>query len=84
MFNPLKINITQKIEEIVSPLEEQLQEFKTTIDEAFATEDNQRKSLKDEIVLLSEFSQKLDDRAKDLSAAFRGDNKIQGNWGSAF
>ena len=70
-----------KIEEIVSPLEEQLQEFKTTIDQAFATEDNQRKSLKDEIVLLSEFSQKLDDRAKDLSAAFRGDNKIQGNWG---
>ena len=70
-----------KIKEIVSPLEEQLQEFKSTIDDAFNEEEAQRKSLKLQIGQLSEFSQKLDDRAKDLSAAFRGDNKIQGNWG---
>lgn len=72
-----KINM----EHIVSPIKEQLSDFKKRVDTVYDAETKDRISLREEIVSLRRDTEKMNQEALNLTRALKGDKKIQGNWG---
>ncbi|MGQ8363848.1 DNA recombination protein RmuC [Glaciecola sp. 1036] len=66
---------------LLSPLKNQIDEFKRQINEQYISEGKERASLKTEILGLKELNQKITEEAAALTNALKGDNKQQGNWG---
>lgn len=71
----------QSLEGLVSPLREQLQQFRQKVEQVYDTENRERASLITEIRLLKNLSQQVSEDASNLASALKGDNKAQGNWG---
>ncbi|MGR8931644.1 MAG: DNA recombination protein RmuC [Gammaproteobacteria bacterium] len=69
------------IESLVTPLKEQLGEFKNRIENVYDNETKDRVSLREEIVSLRRDTQKMNQEALNLTRALKGDQKTQGNWG---
>ena len=69
------------IKNVLSPLENKLNEFTTTFQNAYRDEADQRSTLKGKIETLSALNRELSNEAKELANALKGDNKVQGNWG---
>jgi DNA recombination protein RmuC len=66
---------------IVTPLREQLGEFKRRIETVYDNENKDRISLREEIVSLRRDTAKMNQEALNLTKALKGDKKNQGNWG---
>ncbi|KAF3978581.1 MAG: DNA recombination protein RmuC [Methylococcales symbiont of Iophon sp. n. MRB-2018] len=66
---------------IVSPIKEQLIDFKQRIESVYDSETKDRISLREEIVSLRRDTEKMNQGALNLTKALKGDKKIQGNWG---
>jgi DNA recombination protein RmuC len=66
---------------LLTPLREQLGEFKRKVEETYITEAKERSALGEQVRLLSELNQQIGLEAQNLTRALRGDNKLQGNWG---
>ncbi|HSC75527.1 MAG TPA: DNA recombination protein RmuC [Pseudomonadales bacterium] len=71
----------QSLEGLVSPLREQLQQFRQKVEQVYDTENRERASLITEIRFLKSLSQQVSEDANNLANALKGDNKAQGNWG---
>ena len=71
----------QSLEGLVSPLREQLQQFRQKVEQVYDTENRERASLITEIRLLKNLSLQVSEDASNLASALKGDNKAQGNWG---
>ena len=71
----------QQIGQILSPLQERIKDFETTMQQRFTEETKERASLKTEIAQLQQLNTQLSTDANNLVNALRGDNKTQGNWG---
>jgi len=71
----------QNLEGLVSPLREQLQQFRQKVEQVYDTENRERASLITEIRLLKDLSLQVSEDAGNLANALKGDNKTQGNWG---
>jgi DNA recombination protein RmuC len=69
------------LDHIVSPLREQLGEFKRRIETVYDNENKDRISLREEIVSLRRDTAKMNQEALNLTKALKGDKKTQGNWG---
>lgn len=69
------------LDHIVSPLREQLGEFKRRLETIYDNENKDRISLREEIVSLRRDTAKLNQEALNLTNALKGDKKTQGNWG---
>jgi DNA recombination protein RmuC len=69
------------INQILSPLKTQIDDFKRQITEQYTREGQERASLKTEILGLKELNQQITEEAAALTNALKGDNKQQGNWG---
>ncbi|MEE9339009.1 MAG: DNA recombination protein RmuC [Methylococcaceae bacterium] len=69
------------MEHIVSPIKEQLNDFKKRVDTVYDNETKDRISLREEIVSLRRDTEKMNKEALNLTNALKGDKKIQGNWG---
>lgn len=69
------------IEHIVSPIKEQLADFKKRVESVYDNETKDRISLREEIVSLRRDTEKMNQEALNLTRALKGDNKILGNWG---
>lgn len=69
------------LDHIVSPLREQLGEFKQRIESVYDNENKDRISLREEIVSLRRDTAKMNQEALNLTKALKGDKKTQGNWG---
>jgi len=72
---------SSSLNEIVSPLKEQLGEFKKRIEHVYENETRDRVTLREEISQLRKDTQKMNQEALNLTRALKGDNKTQGNWG---
>jgi len=72
---------TDKLNEILNPLKENLGEFKKKVEEAQTETTKGTAELKGIITLLSQQSRQIGEEAKNLAQALKGDNKIQGDWG---
>mgnify|MGYP000600765676 CR=1 FL=1 len=69
------------MEHIVSPIKDQLSEFKKRVETVYDNETKDRISLREEISSLRKDTEKMNQEALNLTRALKGDNKIQGNWG---
>ena len=65
------------------PFREQITEFKSRIEEINKTNIANKASLEQQIKDLEENNHKLQQEARDLTTALKGDKKRQGNWGDA-
>lgn len=73
-------NQTQ-MNDLLNPLREKIKDFEENISRKFSDETRERISLKTEIEGLIKLNQQLSSDAHNLTAALRGDSKIQGDWG---
>ena len=73
-------NQTQ-INDLLNPLKEKIKDFEDNINRKYLDETKERSSLKNEIEGLVKLNLQLSSDAHNLTAALRGDSKIQGDWG---
>lgn len=71
----------QSLESLLSPLREQLDNFRRQVQEGFGQEARERHTLAHEIRNLQQLNAQMAQEAINLTSALKGDNKIQGNWG---
>lgn len=66
---------------LLSPLKEQLKDFKAKVEDVYVKEAKDRTTLFNEIVNLKNLNQQISEDAINLTKALKGENKTQGNWG---
>ncbi|MEN8259576.1 MAG: DNA recombination protein RmuC [Pseudomonadota bacterium] len=66
---------------IVTPLKEQLGDFKKKVEDVYVNDTRDRTSLREEIRHLRQQTQLINQEAVNLTRALKGDKKKQGNWG---
>ncbi|NOU12585.1 MAG: DNA recombination protein RmuC [Methylococcaceae bacterium] len=69
------------LDHIVTPLREQLGEFKQRIETVYDNENKDRISLREEIISLRRDTAQMNQEALNLTRALKGEKKTQGNWG---
>ncbi|WP_281648919.1 DNA recombination protein RmuC [Parendozoicomonas sp. Alg238-R29] len=69
------------MESLLGPFRQQITDFRQQVSQAYDSEAQQRRSLKDEISGLKELNQRMSEEALNLTRALKGDKKLQGNWG---
>lgn len=74
-------SLKHESESIINPLKEQIEQFKKKIEEVYIEEGKERHSLKNQITMLLEQSNKISDEANSLTKALKGNSKMQGDWG---
>ena len=70
-----------RLTEILTPLRENIEQFKRTVTDSYSQEARERFSLQERIKELIELNQSIGREAKELSVALRGETKTQGDWG---
>ncbi|MEL7219674.1 MAG: DNA recombination protein RmuC [Bacteroidota bacterium] len=70
-----------QLQGLLDPLREKIKSFEDNIERRYLEETRDRVSLKKEIEQLRELNQQLSQDAGNLTAALKGDNKTQGDWG---
>lgn len=70
-----------RLTEILTPLRENIESFKKSIADAYNAEARERFSLQKSIKELVDLNQTIGREAQDLTAALRGNSKVQGDWG---
>lgn len=66
---------------LLTPLRDQLGEFKRRVDDVYDKEAKDRRSLYEQITQLKELNQQMSADAVNLTNALKGESKTQGNWG---
>ena len=70
-----------RLHEILGPVKEQLGEFRRRIDEIHTHDTQERAGLKEHLAQLQATNQQMNQEARNLTRALKGDKKAQGNWG---
>lgn len=65
----------------LKPFRQQVNDFKTRVEEIHSKEIMQRAELKSELKQLHELNRQMTEEASNLSTALKGEKKTQGNWG---
>ncbi len=71
-------NIEENLQKLLNPFKDDIKNCKTALDEVNL---KTKTEIKDEIAKMMEGTKQLGKNAEDLASAFRGKNKMQGNWG---
>ena len=71
----------ERLSEILSPLRNQIEEFKKKVDDTYSEEARELFSLKERLKDLRELGEMMGREAKQLSGALRGNTGVQGQWG---
>ncbi len=71
----------ENIDMVLSPLREQIGEFKKRVEDVHLQQETSRAALVNEIGNLKSLGLKISTDATNLTQALKGDNKAQGNWG---
>lgn len=66
---------------ILTPFKEQLKNFEKKVDETHKEGIRERSGLTEQIKLLAETNLQMQEDAKNLTQAIKGDSKVQGDWG---
>jgi len=70
-----------QLEQLLTPLKENIEAFKKTVADTYNSEARERFSLQERIRELIELNNSIGQEARQLSTALRGNNKMQGDWG---
>ena len=76
-----KENSERRLEEILTPLRTNIDDFRKAVSTAYNDEARERYSLQNEIRNLMELNRTIGKEAQELTRALKGDSKIQGDWG---
>jgi DNA recombination protein RmuC len=71
----------ERLQEILSPLREQLGDFRKKVEDVYDKEGRERTTLLAEIKQLKELNNRISREATDLTHALKGESKMRGNWG---
>ncbi len=71
----------QNLGTLLSPVKEQLGEFKKQVEDVYIKESKERSVLQHELKNLKELNLKMSEDAQNLTNALKNDNKTQGLWG---
>ncbi|MBY4676353.1 DNA recombination protein RmuC [Marinobacterium arenosum] len=71
----------QQIGHLLTPLREQLGEFKRRVEDSYDKESKDRRALYEQIQQLKQLNQQMSQDALNLTNALKGESKAQGNWG---
>lgn len=71
----------ESVNHLLTPLREQIGDFKKKVEDVYDKESQQRTSLLTEINQLKNLNLKMSEDAVNLTKALKGENKVQGNWG---
>jgi DNA recombination protein RmuC len=69
------------LDALLKPVREQLEGFRRRVDEVHHQDVQQRAALQGQLDLLKQLNQQMNDEARNLTRALKGDKKAQGNWG---
>lgn len=72
---------SKNIDEILTPLQERLKDFREQVSAAFSQETREKASLQEQLKQLMQLNQTLSKDANNLTNALKGEVKRQGNWG---
>ena len=72
---------TEKLEGILNPFAEKLNDLKKQVSDAYDKESRDKAGLREEIKQLMELNKQMSEDAVDLTRVLKGDSKTQGNWG---
>jgi len=72
---------SQNLESLLKPFRENIDQFKTRVENIYTEETKDRSSLKTELQALRELNKQLSEGAQNLTEALKGDNKTLGDWG---
>lgn len=70
-----------KIGSLLTPLQQQITEFRQRVDTIYTQDSADRVALKTQIESLSQLNQQITQDANNLTLALKGQAKTQGNWG---
>src|SRR5271157_326315 len=71
----------ENIGNVLTPLREQLVDFRRRVDDVYDKESQGRAALLNEISCLKSLGMKMSQDATNLTRALKGDGKVQGDWG---
>jgi len=69
------------LEASLSPLKQQLGDFKQRVETVYEKDSQGRQAILAEVKLLQQLNQSMNEESRKLTRALKGDNKAQGNWG---
>lgn len=69
------------LEASLSPLRQQLGDFKKQVDNVYEKDSEGRQAIIAEVKLLQQLNQSMNQESRQLVAALKGENKLQGDWG---
>ncbi len=72
---------SQRLNDLLSPLKENIENFRKVVGDAYNNESRERFSLQKELRELRELNKTIGREARDLTRALRSDSKMQGDWG---
>lgn len=72
---------TEHISNLLRPLDQDLKDFRSKVEQVYGNEAKERFSLGERIKELVELNQRLSEEANNLTRALKGDSKMQGDWG---
>jgi len=71
----------RNMDEMLKPVRQQLTDFRSRVDEIYTQDTKERGSLKEQLRQLQALNQQMNEEARNLTRALKGDKKTQGNWG---
>lgn len=71
----------EQMDAILQPLKERIDTFQKKVEDTHEKSQKARHELHTKVLMLHEAHQALSTEAQNLTAALKGDNKTQGNWG---
>lgn len=70
-----------QLKNILDPLHQRINDFKTQVNEVYDRENKERFSLAERVKELASLNQQISEDAKKLTRALKGESKTQGRWG---
>ena len=79
--NQFKQTNRESLELLLKPFRDNIEGFRKKVEEVYEKEAQLRFSLKEEIRHLNEMNLRMSQEANNLTAALKGNSKVQGDWG---
>lgn len=80
-INELEERNKKEISSILNPLKDDIGEFKKRIEQINESHISQHASLKEQLTSLQQLNQQMNEEARNLTQALKGDSKTMGTWG---
>ncbi|RMG91148.1 MAG: DNA recombination protein RmuC [Zetaproteobacteria bacterium] len=71
----------KSLDQILDPIRQQLGEFRRRMDEIHRHEVDAQAALRQQLEHLQQLNQQMNEEARNLTRALKGDKKVQGDWG---